>query len=226
MKPIVLFGTGKIAEVVLHFLRHASDRKVVACTVDRAYLPGPEWQGLPVVPFEDIARTFPFSENEMFVALGYQDMNSLRSGKCAEARALGYTLASYVHPQAGLPADCAHGDNCFVMNHTMIHPCVTLGNNVFVWSGAMIGHHSVIGDDCWLTSCANISGVVTVGAGCFFAVNSTVGHGVRVGTACFVGANALVTRCTGDEEVFVVESTKPFRLNSRQFLRMSRFADL
>ena len=90
----------------------------------------------------------------------------------------------------------------------------------------MIGHHSVIGDDCWFTSCANISGVVSVGQGCFFAVNSTIGHGVRVGDRCFIGANALVTQCTGDDQVFVVESTKPFRLNSRQFLRMSRFSDL
>jgi hypothetical protein len=47
-----------------------------------------------------------------------------------------------------------------------------------------------------------------------------------VGKHCFVGANALVTQCTDDNQVFVVESTKPFRLTSQQFLRMSRFADL
>lgn len=226
MKPVVLFGAGKIAEVILHFFRHASERTVVACTIDRSYVSSPEWQGLPVVPFEDLVLEYPPAEYDLFIALGYQDMNTLRAGKCAAARALGYTLASYIHPQSGLPSDCVHGDNCFVMHHTMVHPCVNLGNNVFVWSGVMIGHHSVIGDDCWLTSCANISGVVTVGAGCFFAVNATVGHSVRLGASCFIGANALVTQCTGDEQVFVVESTKPFRLNSRQFLRMSRFANL
>ena len=90
----------------------------------------------------------------------------------------------------------------------------------------MIGHHSTVGNNCWLTSCTNISGVVTVGDNCFFAVNSTVGHSVRVGKDCFIGANALVTKCTENDQVFLVDSTKPFRLNSRQFLRMSRFADL
>jgi sugar O-acyltransferase (sialic acid O-acetyltransferase NeuD family) len=226
MKPIILFGTGKIAEVVLHFLRQSQDRTVSACTVDRSFVPGPEWQGLPVIPFDDLAQSYPPAEYDMFVALGYQDMNALRAAKCAEARALGYTLVSYVHPQSGLPADCMHGDNCFIMNHTMIHPCVKLGNNVFVWSGAMIGHHSVIGDNCWLTSCTNISGVVTVGENSFFAVNSTIGNGVAVGKSCFIGANALVTQCTGDDQVFITESTKPFRLTSRQFMRMSRFSDL
>ncbi len=226
MKPIILFGTGKIAEVVLHFLRQSQDRTVSACTVDRSFVPGPEWQGLPVIPFDDLAQSYPPAEYDMFVALGYQDMNALRAAKCAEARALGYTLVSYVHPQSGLPAECVHGDNCFIMNHTMIHPCVKLGNNVFVWSGAMIGHHSVIGDNCWLTSCTNISGVVTVGENSFFAVNSTIGNGVAVGKNCFIGANALVTQSTGDDQVFITESTKPFRLTSRQFMRMSRFTDL
>jgi sugar O-acyltransferase (sialic acid O-acetyltransferase NeuD family) len=226
MKPIILFGTGKIAEVMLHFLRHSSDRIVAACTVDRSFVPGAEWQGLPVIPFDVLAQNHPPADYDMFVALGYQDMNALRAAKCAEARALGYTLISYVHPQSGMPADCVHGDNCFIMNHTMIHPCVKLGNNVFVWSGAMIGHHSVIGDNCWLTSCTNISGGVTVGENSFFAVNSTIGNGVAVGKSCFIGANALVTQSTADDQVFITESTKPFRLTSRQFMRMSRFSDL
>lgn len=225
MKPIVLFGAGKIAEVILYFFTHHSDRQVVACSVDRNYLPDKEWQGLPVVPFDEITKSHPPDTHDIFVALGYQDMNAVRAEKCAHARRLGYTLASYVHPDSGLPTDCVHGDNCFIMNQVLIHPRVSLGNNVFVWSGAMIGHHSTIGSNCWITSCANISGEVTVGDNCFFAVNSTVGNRVSIGADCFVGANALVTKCADDGQVFLAESTKPFRLNSRQFLRMSRFAD-
>jgi len=226
MKPIVLFGTGKIAEVILYFFSHHSDRQVVACSVDRDHSPGPEWQGMPVVPFDEIARSHPPETHDMFVALGYQDMNALRTGKCAEARHLGYTLASYIHPDSGLPTDCVYGDNCFIMNQVLIHPRVVLGNNVFVWSGAMVGHHSSIGDNCWLTSCANVSGVVSMGRSCFLAVNATIANGIAIGDDCFIGANALITKCTKNGEVYLVENTKPFRLNSRQFLRMSKFSDL
>ena len=226
MKPVVLFGAGKMAEVLLYFFRNHSDREVVACTADEKYLPGPEWGGLPTIAFETVEQSYPADRYEMFVALGYQDLNSLRASKVAAARAKGYTLISYVHPQSGLPRDCSFGENCFIMNHVMIHPCVTLGENVFVWSGSMIGHHSKIGNNCWLTSSTNISGNVVVGDNCFFAVNSTVGHSVRIGADCFLGANALVTKCADDGQVFLAESTKPFRLNSRQFLRMSKFADL
>ena len=103
MKQIVLFGTGKIAEVLLYFFRHHSDREVVACTADRDYLPAGNWQDLPTVPFEDVQQSYPPDRYAMFVALGYQEMNDLRTEKCAEARQLGYTLVSYVHPDSGLP---------------------------------------------------------------------------------------------------------------------------
>jgi sugar O-acyltransferase (sialic acid O-acetyltransferase NeuD family) len=226
MKPIVLFGTGKIAEVLLYFLRHHSDYEVAACTVNRAFLSGDSWQGLPAVAFDEVEQLYPPSKYAMFVALGYQELNALRARTCAEAKAKGYTLVSYVHPQSGLPQDCEYGENCFIMNNVLVHPRVRLGNDVFVWSGAMIGHHSTIGDHCWLTSCANISGVVTVGRNCFFAVNATVAHNVVIGDECFIGANALVTKCAANNQVFLAENTKAFRLNSRQFLRMSNFADL
>ena len=226
MKPIVLFGAGKIAEVILYCFRHHSDREVAACTADREYLPASPWNGLPVVDFAKIQETHPAADFDIFVALGYQDLNGLRAKKCAEARALGYALPSYVYPQSGLPLDCEYGDNCFIMNNVLVHPRVRLGNNVFVWSGAMVGHHSVIGDNCWLTSCCNVSGAVTLGKNCFLAVNSTIAHAVHVGDDCFIGANALVTKCTDNGEVYLAEATKSFRLNSRQFLRISNFSDL
>lgn len=226
MKPIVLFGTGKIAEVLLYFFRHHSDYEVAACTVNRSFLSGDTWQGLPAIAFEEVERVYPPDRYAMFVALGYQELNALRARTCGEAKAKGYTLISYVHPQSGLPQDCEYGENCFIMNNVLIHPRVRLGNDVFVWSGAMIGHHSTIGDHCWLTSCANISGVVTVGKSCFFAVNATVAHNVVIGDECFIGANALVTKCADNNQVFLAENTKAFRLNSHQFLRMSNFAEL
>jgi sugar O-acyltransferase (sialic acid O-acetyltransferase NeuD family) len=226
MKPIVLFGTGKIAEVLLYFLRYHSDYEVAACTVNRAFLSGDSWQGLPAIAFEEVEQLYPPGKYEMFVALGYQELNALRARTCAEAKAKGYTLISYVHPESGLPQDCEYGENCFIMNNVLIHPRVRIGNNVFVWSGAMIGHHSTIGDHCWLTSCANISGVVTVGKSCFFAVNATVAHNVVIGDECFIGANALVTKCAENNQVFLAENTKAFRLNSHQFLRMSNFTEL
>src|SRR6478736_1223311 len=109
MKPVVLFGSGKIAEVLLYFFRHHSPFEVVAVTADRPYLAGDRWHDLPVIAFDEVEQQYPPDQHDMFVAVGYQDLNGLRAGKCAEARSKGYLLVSYVHPQAGLPADCEYG---------------------------------------------------------------------------------------------------------------------
>ena len=222
---IILFGNGKIADVLFYYLENHSEYEVVAITVDRDFINSSDsWNGLPLVPFEEIENKYPVNGHKMFVALGYQDMNRLRESKFIEAKKKGYELISYVHPDAGLPLDCKFGENCFVMQNSLIHPKVKLGDNVFVWSGAMIGHHSKIGNHCWLTSGCNVSGVVTMGNNCFLAVNSTIAHAVQVGNDCFIGANGLVTKCTGNSEVYLENATKAFRLNSDQLLRMSNIS--
>ena len=68
-----------------------------------------------------------------------------------------------------------------------------------------------------------ISGNVKIGRNCFFAINSTVSHSVTIGKECFIGANVLIAKCTKDLEVYIFESTKPFRLNYKQFIRMTNF---
>ena len=50
---------------------------------------------------------------------------------------LGYTLASYVHPESGLPTDCVYGDNCFTMNQVHIHPIQAYGWGIMSSSGAV-----------------------------------------------------------------------------------------
>ncbi len=226
IKPIVLFGTGKIAEVVHHFMVHEAGISVAAFTVDAAYVGDGKKEGRPVVDFNDVEKQFPPDKFDLFVALGYHDMNALRAKKIGEAKAKGFALPSFIHPQSGLPKGTTIGENCFIMRDVHIHPKVTIGNDVFVWSGAIIGHHTVLGDHGWFTSGANIAGACTIADHCFFAINSTVSHGVRIGRRCFIGANALVTKDMADEQVIIAQNDKPIRLNTDQFLRISAFSNI
>jgi sugar O-acyltransferase (sialic acid O-acetyltransferase NeuD family) len=225
-KKLLIFGAGKIAEVIHYYAEKECGYSVAAFCVDAAYATTDKFQGYPLLPFEGIEKTHSPEEYDMFVAVGYHDLNRLREQKCNEAMAKGYRLISIVSPNSHLPENVQHGWNCFIMPPSLIHPCVTIGNNVFIWSGAMVGHHTQIEDHCWLTSCCNVSGNVQLGANTFLAVNATLGHSVKVGKNCFLGANSLVTRNLEDEKVVIAESSKPIKLNSRQFLRMSGFSSL
>jgi sugar O-acyltransferase (sialic acid O-acetyltransferase NeuD family) len=225
-KKLIIYGAGKIAEVILYYAKEECGYDIAAITVDGKYKTAETLHNIPVIAFEEIEKNFPPSKYDMFIAVGYHDLNELRENRCREAVEKGYRLVSIISPLANVPKNVITGVNCFIMPPAIIHPFVTIGNNVFVWSGTMIGHHSVIKDNCWLTSACNISGNVTVGENTFIAVNATIGHSVTVGKDCFLGANSLVTKNIEDGNVMIEESTKPFRLNSKQFLRISSFSNL
>jgi sugar O-acyltransferase (sialic acid O-acetyltransferase NeuD family) len=225
-KELVIFGIGKIAEVIYYYATAECGYKVAAFTVDAQYKTGDRFLGLPVVDFASVKEHYSPDRYDMFVGVGYHDLNRLRETKCREAEEIGYTLVSIVSPAANVPKNVSIGKNCFIMSPAIIHPCVEIGNNVFVWSGTIIGHHSTIKDNCWLTSGCNVSGNVTMGENTFIAINATIGHSVSVGKENFIGSNALVIKNTEDGQVLIAESTKPIKLNSRQFLRMSSFSNL
>ena len=217
-RNLVIFGIGKIAEVVYYYANEECGYNVVAFCVDAEFKNADTFQGVPLVSFEKVEEIYPANANDIFIAVGYHDLNALREKKCDEARNKGYHLVSIISPLANVPKNVSVGWNCFIMPPAIIHPCVVIKNNVFIWSGTMVGHHSIIEDNCWLTSSCNIGGNVTLGANTFMAVNATIGHSVSVGKNCFIGANALATKNVLDEQVLIVESTKPIRLTSKQFL--------
>lgn len=225
-KDIIIFGTGKIAEVIYYYAKEECNFNVIAFTVDSAYASEAKFCSLPVISFDKIEQNYPPDKFDMFIAVGYHDLNRLREKKCNEAIAKGYSLISVISPLANVPKNVKTGYNCFIMSPAIIHPCVEIGNDVFVWSGAMIGHHSKISDHVWFTSCSNIGGNVNVGSNCFFAMNATIAHGVTVGKDCFIGANALVIKNLEDKKVVIAENHKPIKLDSDQFLRISKFSSL
>ncbi|HTF05137.1 MAG TPA: NeuD/PglB/VioB family sugar acetyltransferase [Bacteroidia bacterium] len=226
MKELVIFGVGKIADVVYYYAKNECGFTVAAFTADAAFATGNGFDGLPLVPFEELKAKYPPEKYDLFVAVGYHDMNRLRQQKCAEAIAMGYHLVSVVSPHSRVPSNVKVGANCFIMPPAIVHPCVTLGDNTFVWSGALVGHHSEVGANCWITSGSNIGGNVRIGENCFLAMNATIAHSVNTGAACFIGANALVTKHLTDKQVVIAENHKPIKLNSDQFLRLSKFSSL
>lgn len=222
MAKIVIFGAGKIAQVAAHYFAHDSGHEVVAFCCDRDFMSGDSYLGKPLVAFEEVASRYPPAQYEMFIALGYHDLNRLRASRFEQAKAKGYRLVSFVSSRAGFPGELKHGENCLVLENQLIQPFVTLGDDVFVWNGTLIGHHSRIGDHCWLTSSAAIGSDVELGSHCFLGMNATVGHGVRVGEGCLLGAGALVTRDGAPGGVYAVRDSERHRLSSRDFLRLTR----
>ncbi|HKO43108.1 MAG TPA: acetyltransferase [Pyrinomonadaceae bacterium] len=222
MSRIVIFGTGKIADQVYFYLTNDSPHEIVAFTVDREYLSDEKKMGLPVVPFEEVQDVYSPTDYEMFVAVGYQDLNRFRAKKYDEARGKGYSLISYVSSRAANFGDIEIGDNCLVLEFAVLQPCSKVGNNVFIWSGNHIGHHSRIGDHCYIAGNVVISGSTKVGPHCFIGVGSTLGHEINVGEESFIGAGSLITKDVEPGSVYISADTQKYRLDSAAFLKLTK----
>ena len=219
MVEIIVFGTGKISDCASYYFEREGNYRIVAYCCDREYLEEKSFKGRPVVAFEEIVKLYPPERHALFIALGYHDVNALRTRKYYEGLAKGYKFVSYISPY--VHGEFTIGANSLLLDNAVVQPRAKIGNNAFVWGGAMIGHHAVIQDHCWVTGSANVGGLSMIGEGCFLGLNATIGHGVEVGSRSIIGANTLITKPVASESVIVSRDTEIHRLNVDQFLRLT-----
>lgn len=220
MRPIVIFGAGELAETAAFYFAHDSDLAVAAFTVDRQFIREDTFAGLPVIPFDEVARLFPPSSHGFFVAVSYSNLNKLRAAKCAEAKQKGYGLASYVSSKATIWPGFVAGENCFILEDNTIQPFARIGSNVTMWSGNHIGHHAHIADNCFITSHVVISGGVKVGEYTFIGVNATIRDHVTIGANCVIGAGALIVQDAADSSVYSGPVAELSRVPSHRLRRI------
>jgi len=220
MSKVVLFGTGRGADVAYRFLKRDSDHEVCGFSTDLGYIKSETFHDLPVVAFEDVERRFPPDQYKFLVLLGYQGMNGLRAEKYLAAKAKGYSFISYVNSQFYRAEDLNIGENCFILDNQSISLDVKIGNNVVMWSSNHVGDLSTIGDHSWLASHVTVAAEVNVRPYCFLGIGATIGNKLTLGQRTFVGANALVVSNTEANSVHVSPASEAIDLDSGAFLRV------
>lgn len=197
MTQVVVFGVQDFASLAHFYIKHDSPHEVVAFSVNAEYLPeGGTFEGLPVLAFEEIERSYPPSKFQFFAPMSHRRMNRLRADVYQQIKAKGYDLISYVSSKATTFPGTPIGDNCFILEDNTIQPYVTIGNNVVLWSGNHIGHHSVIKDHVLFTSHVVLSGHCVVESFSFFGVNATVRDNSHIAEGTLVAMAATITKDT------------------------------
>jgi sugar O-acyltransferase (sialic acid O-acetyltransferase NeuD family) len=209
----VVFGGGKIAEVVMDELKERGYRIDAIC-VDSEYLDAVTVPGTSLVSLDDVTRIVPPVTHDAFIAVGYQNLNDFRKGKVSEFSSLGYQVV-------GLPtAENGRSKNTMVARGSIVQSRATIGSNSFVWSGAVVGHHSTVGEDCWVSSGAIIAGNCKIGDSCFIGVGAVITNEVTIGARSIIGAGALVTRDVPPGSVLFPKPATPSGMNSDDFNRL------
>ncbi|MDC3309581.1 acetyltransferase [bacterium] len=219
MEKLVIYGNGRIAKIIYQFLKKQFD--VVGFTVDKEFIETEDVEGLPLIAFEDLKKTFTPKDHKMLIAVGYVRMNEVRLQKYLEGKAKGYKFINYIHPSVVWHDNIRIGENNIILDYVSIQPYVDIGNSNFIWSNAVIAHGSTLMDTNWITSGVVVSGDAVIKSKCFLGVNCSIGHNVTIEDGNFIGANSLVTKSTMPNEVFISRDSEKMRLNSKRFLKFS-----
>ncbi|MCW8087499.1 acetyltransferase [Sabulicella glaciei] len=219
-KDLVLIGDSAFAEVAHEYFEAYTDYRVVAFTVEQAYMTREVFRGLPVVPLEALHETHPPATHHVHVAVVYTQLNRLRARLVETARARGYPLASFISPQAFIAPSANIGEHCFIFESNVVQSFVSVGRNVVLWSGNHIGHHSHIADNVFVSSHVVISGLCRVGANSFLGVNSALADRTVLAEDCWVGPAVTLSGSTNAGQMFRGPETMASRVDARRFFRI------
>ena len=202
-RPVVIFGNLRSASLAWYCLLHDSAYRVAGFTVDAAYITSPQFEGLPLVPFETLQAYYPPTDYRLLIPMGYQHINGVRRARYEQARQRGYTLPSYVSSRASVWPDLVIGDNVLIYEHAIVQPFARIGSNCIIRSGAHISHHCEVADHAFVAAEVAMGGEGYVGEQAFVGVGAVLRDRIRVAERTFVGAGAVLVQDTEADAVYV-----------------------
>lgn len=217
---MVIFGTSDLGQKVDFYLSNDSTFEVVAYTISKEALknnPLKQLNNKPIVPFEEVDNIYPPNKYQMFVAIGYAQMNKLRKRFIEAAEAKKYSLISYICSSTTKWHDLEMQSNAFIFEDNSLQPGVRIGKGVILSRGNSIGHDSVIEDYCFLANHTVLCGHCIIGTESFIGSNATIADGVAIAPKNLVGAAAFIKRNTNPEEVFITPQTEKCLKKSDSF---------
>lgn len=220
-EPVVLYGNGKLAELVLALLDDHPSMEAVAVTADERYVDGPTFRGLPLVPFEVLPARFPPSTCGVVVAVGYARMRARRE-LYDRVRAAGYCLPNIVAPRARTFPDLVLGDGNIIFDLAYVGPGTRIGSNCVLRPQLYVGHDGVVGDHVFITSGVTVGGGTRIGDLSFLGLGATVLSGTCLAAETLVAAGALVTRDTEMYGVYVGQPAREVRRHPDEGIVLAR----
>ena len=188
MKTLIIIGDGKTAELAQDYFLNDTNYKIECHAVDGNFKTKNKLGDYDVITLEELEKNFLKDDVFLFVAIGSNKLNAIRTKYYEYFKKKNYSFASYVSSKAFVWHDAKIGDNAFILENNVIQKSCVIGNNVTLWSGNHIGHQSKINDNVFITSHVVISGFCNIGKNVYIGVNSTIINNIDIGDYCFINA--------------------------------------
>lgn len=129
--------------------------------------------------------------------------NAVRRRLAARAIAMGFELATAIHPRATCASSVTLGPGSVLMAGSVVNPGAKLGSNVIINTCASVDHECDLGDGVHICPGSHLAGNVIVGQGTMIGVGAVVREGIHIGKECIIGAGAAVVSDVPDHSLVV-----------------------
>lgn len=217
MKKLLIYGINQFAEMMKYYIEQQNKYEIEAFVMEQKYITEKYFCGLPIVAFEDVSIIYPSNNYEIFLAIGYREMNQIRSKKFYEFKELGYTISSYISEKAIINTNSL-GEGNIILENVIIGPFTQIGTGNIIWSGVNIAHHNIVGNFNFIALSSSVAGNVIIKDNCFIGNNATIKNGVTINDLTLIGAGCYISKDTECEDVYVPERVVKLNKISREVI--------
>lgn len=191
MASYIIFGNTHFAERIYKHIYQEGVHNVIAFTQESRFMQQKELCGLSVVPFEDLRSTIK-EDFSIIIAIGYSNMNKVRSSIYDLVKSHEFAVGSYVSSNSSVYSEVSEGT--LVFPGTMIGTDVKMGKcNVFE-PCVLMGHDNNIGDFNFFAGGSTFGGYVNIGSNCFVGMNATLKNEISIADYTLVGQSSNVLK--------------------------------
>lgn len=203
----LIVGNSVYASMLNEYLKDESEIKVVGFTVEREYIEHDVFEGLQVIPYEDIEECYSPEEVVLYMGVGYSQMNGVKERLFQIYKKKGYHFGTYKHPSAVVAKGTVLGEGNVFFEGSIVQKGCRIGNGNVFFARTLIAHNCSVGDFNSF-SFASLAGNVTINNRCFIGMGSVIGEKLTLDDRVFVGANTYVNQNIEKGRVIMGEKGK------------------
>lgn len=220
MESLIIVGDGEIAELANEYFLKDNKFNLIGHVVEKKFQTREKVNETKVFNLENIKKDFPPNEVKVFIGIGSNKLNFIRSKYYKMLKENGYKFASYISPKANIWDDVVIGENSFIFENNNIQKGCEIGNNVILWSGNHIGHRTKIKNHCFITSHCVISGYCLIDEYCYIGVNSTIIDNISIGEKCFINAGSLIKKNLNKHSIYNSDIGSISKVSTNKFFKI------
>ena len=198
MIPVVGFGAGGHAKVVIEILRSRREYEIVGL-LDTRIERGANVLGVDVLGDDSLmADLRQRGVEHAFIGVGSVGDSQPRRQLYDKVVSSGFQIVPAIHANAVVSVSAQIGVGPTIMAGAIVNANAVIGDNVIVNTGAIVEHDCVIGDHTHIATGARLAGGVQVGPGSHIGIGAVVRQEIKIGEGAIVGAGAVVVRDVPD----------------------------